>query len=122
MDAPPREITTSAEFTAWLASTPGGDTIIYHTGFLARDTASGQDTALMVLANTVWEAAVAGRVYLTQGKMGDSAWAYMATAPVRGTKVAKGFIPQELESRTGYYAEYYRVRRERLKGETNYHA
>jgi hypothetical protein len=114
------EITTSAQFTAWLSSTPGGESVIYHSGFLARDTSDGQDVRLVTLAHAVWEAAVAGRVYLTQGSLGDGSWAYIATAPLKGTKVRERFAPDRPDV-VDHRAEYQKARRERLQGKMEFH-
>jgi hypothetical protein len=75
---------------------------------------------LVTLAHAVWEAAVAGRVYLTQGSLGDGSWAYIATAPLKGTKVRERFAPDrpDLVDRR---AEYQKARRERLQGKVEYH-
>lgn len=120
----PREIVTCSQFTDWLSSASGGESVIYHSGFLARDAANG-DLRLESLAYAVWEAAVAGRVYLTQGSLGNGSWAYIATAPLRGTKVRERFAPTPSDAvnrrKREYFREYVRARRERLQGKTEFH-
>jgi len=110
----PREIASAQQFADWLASSPGGDSIVYHRGFLARDTASGQDAGLMALAHDVWDAAVKGQVYLTQGSLGEGQWAYIATAPAKRTKAPEGFTPDRADS-VDHRGEYQKARLARLK-------
>jgi|SRR5579864_1392117 len=108
----PREIASAQQFADWLASSPGGDSVVYHRGFLARDIP--WDTGLAALAHDVWEAAVKGQVYLTQGSLGEGQWAYIATAPARGTKAPEGLAPDRADS-VDHRGEYQKARLARLK-------
>jgi hypothetical protein len=119
-----RDISTSTEFAEWLSSAAGGERVIYHCGFLVRDMASGLDMGLINLSNAVWKAAVEGRVYLTQGCIGEGAWAYIATAAAQDEKVAAKFRPARrdaIDRRTEYWKEFYKARKERLRGNTEFH-
>jgi hypothetical protein len=119
-----RDISTSTQFAEWLSSASGGERVIYHCGFLARDTASGLDMGLINLSNAVWKAAVEGRVYLTQGNIGEGAWAYIATAAARNEKVVAKLRPgrrDAINHRAEYQKEFYKARKERLRGETELH-
>lgn len=62
-----------------------GDRIIYHTGDLYYERNHGTDgqgrgaAAISLLAKEAWRAYMDGKVTLTQQRIGNSLWAYIAT-------------------------------------------
>jgi hypothetical protein len=60
-----------------LANLDKGRSMVYHVGFLARD--RGEAHWINEIAGAAWDAHLAGKVALTQRKLGDSDYEYIAT-------------------------------------------
>jgi hypothetical protein len=82
-------------FSDWLAAADGGS-FVYHTGHLARDCQTAVragDAELPFLASKIFEAAVAGRVYLLQRRVALESWEHLAIAPRKGWHVPDALRP-----------------------------
>lgn len=76
---------TSGKVGVWLASAPTGAELMYHEGSLARDRVVpkvGQNwyatTQLDETATTLWNAAAMGYVELTQRRVAEGKYQYLA--------------------------------------------
>ena len=70
---------TDLEFVQWIADADPGDTIEYHAGFLFLDRTRGVES-IRVLADTVYDLQMRGLIELTQRRIGDYRYSYLATA------------------------------------------
>jgi hypothetical protein len=77
---------TDLEFVQWIADADPGDTIEYHAGFLFLDRTRGVEStgsdapSIRVLADTVYDLQMRGLIELTQRRIGDYRYSYLATA------------------------------------------
>lgn len=67
---------TGTQVSDWITQAEIGDALTYHVGYLAIDRMG--DTALDEAASRLWSAARKGTIQLTQLRIGDRLWAYLA--------------------------------------------
>ena len=82
MTIPITGIPSVSTFRAWLETSHPGDSVIYHSGYLAKDRQRipGQELpACSHLGALAWDWYEAREVCLTQRKLADGAFEYIAT-------------------------------------------
>jgi hypothetical protein len=71
------ETRTADEFRSFITIAVRGECAIYHRGYLARD--KSKDAGVLALANAAKHASSQGVATLTQRRLGDHDYEYLAT-------------------------------------------
>lgn len=66
-------------FEHWLTGAPAGQSWCYHQGYLAVDREQFGGSEVAALAQRAWRASEEGFVLLTQRRLGEGSYEYLAT-------------------------------------------